>query len=371
MCAIASVLINEAHKGMIPDMTEAEARTELLLVDAPIGIDASLLDAAKRAMSPNSWRALRADLRVFFEWSKAYGRMPLPAHPGSVADFIKAQAVIGKKAATLSRYASSIARLHSLADLPDPTKSELVKLELKAQRRALGVRQVQARGLRFRGEVADPLTAVGPVGVCVEAMLDAASDDLRGYRDHALLSLAFDTGLRRSEIISVHWGHIETGATGGRLFVPKSKGDQEGAGTYAYLSKRTMDSLQRWKASARQQGHVFRRIHHVRTKEGKSVFTVGTPLTSQSVTIIYRSLLDEARAEGLLDMISEPDFAVWRRSLTAHSTRVGLTQDLFASGQDLGGIMQALRWKSAAQPARYAQALSVEFNAAAKVVSKL
>jgi hypothetical protein len=47
-----------------------------------------------------------------------------------------------------------------------------------------------------------------------------------------------------------------------------------------------------------------------------------------------------------------------------------LTQDLFAAGQDLAGIMQALRWKSPAQPARYAQALSVEVNAAAKVVGK-
>lgn len=61
----------------------------------------------------------------------------------------------------------------------------------------------------------------------------------------------------------------------------------------------------------------------------------------------------------------------WRAALTAHSTRVGLTQDLFASGQDLAGIMHALRWKSPAQPARYAQALAVEANAAARVVGKL
>lgn len=85
----------------------------------------------------------------------------------------------------------------------------------------------------------------------------------------------------------------------------------------------------------------------------------------------YRALLDKALAADLLGNIAEADFEHWRQSLTAHSTRVGLTQDLFAAGQDLAGIMQALRWKSPQQPARYSQALSVEANAAAKVVAKL
>lgn len=91
-------------------------------------------------------------------------------------------------------------------------------------------------------------------------------------------------------------------------------------------------------------------------------------MTAQSITLIYREMLDAARAAGSFDMLSEAQYDSWRRSLTAHSTRVGLTQDLFASGQDLAGIMHALRWKSPAQPARYAQALAVEANAAARVI---
>ena len=94
-------------------------------------------------------------------------------------------------------------------------------------------------------------------------------------------------------------------------------------------------------------------------------------MTAQTVTLVYRALLDAARENGLLGDIAEADCAHWRRSLSAHSVRVGLTQDLFASGQDLAGIMQALRWKSPQQPARYAQAPSAEANAAARVVGKL
>lgn len=336
-------------------------------------VSAEVLDAARRAMSANSWRALRADLKVFAEWAGANGFASVPAQPETVARFLRDQADIGKKAATLARYASSIGRAHSLADLPDPTRAQLVRLELKAQRRSLGVRQKQARGLRFRGEVADPLAAAGPIGVCVEAMMAAAADTLQGLRDRALLSLAFDAGLRRSEIVAIRWAHIEKGSAGaGRLFVPRSKSDQEGAGAYAFLSIRTMTALAAWRdVSGVAEGAVFRRLHRTRDKAGADIWTTGAGISAQSVTLVYRALLDAARTLGLLGDIAQADFEHWRQSLTAHSTRVGLTQDLFASGQDLAGIMQALRWKSPQQPARYAQALSVEANAAAKVVGKL
>ncbi|NNM78584.1 tyrosine-type recombinase/integrase [Sphingomonas sp. ID1715] len=344
-----------------------------VLAAAPAPVDSAVIDAARRAMSPNSWRALRADARVFADWCAARRLLTVPALPATVAAFLRDQAEHGKKAATLSRYASSIARLHALADQPDPTRTELVRLELKAQRRALGVRQRQARGLRFKGEVADPLAAAGPVGVCIEAMLAAAADTLQGLRDRALLSLAFDTGLRRSELVAIRCGHLERGSSGGgRLFVPRSKADQEGAGAYAYLSPRTMTALSGWRQAADiRDGAVYRRLHRTRDKTGADIWTVGAALTAQSVTLIYRAMLDAARAAGLLESIGAADFDAWRAGLTAHSTRVGLTQDLFASGQDLAGIMQALRWKSPAQPARYAQALAVEANAAARVVGKL
>ena len=217
------------------------------------------------------------------------------------------------------------------------------------------MRQRQARGLRFRDEVADPLVAAGPVGVSVEAMLAAASDDLAGIRNRALLSLAFDTGLRRSELVAARWPHVERGsAGGGRLFVPRSKADQEGAGAYAYLSARTMAAmaamaalaaLAAWRAAcgSPRDGLIFRRLHRTRDKAGAEVWSIGAALSAQSVTLVYRALLDNAHAAGLLGALDAADFDAWRRALTAHSTRIGLTQELFASGQDLAGIMHALR----------------------------
>jgi hypothetical protein len=59
------------------------------------------------------------------------------------------------------------------------------------------------------------------------------------------------------------------------------------------------------------------------------------------------------------------------RGLSAHSFRVGLTQDLFAAGEDGAGIALALRWSSPTTALRYARELAVGNNAAARVLGRL
>lgn len=56
------------------------------------------------------------------------------------------------------------------------------------------------------------------------------------------------------------------------------------------------------------------------------------------------------------------------RSLSAHSFRVGLTQDLLAAGEDGAGIALALRWSSPTIALRYTRELAVGSNAAARVL---
>lgn len=57
--------------------------------------------------------------------------------------------------------------------------------------------------------------------------------------------------------------------------------------------------------------------------------------------------------------------------LSAHSFRVGLTQDLFAAGEDGSGIALALRWSSPTTALRYARELAVGSNAAARVLGRV
>jgi hypothetical protein len=59
----------------------------------------------------------------------------------------------GAKPASLVRYKASIAKIHQLLDLKDPTQAEVVTLRLRAIRREKGIAQAQARALRFKGPV--------------------------------------------------------------------------------------------------------------------------------------------------------------------------------------------------------------------------
>lgn len=214
-------------------------------------IDEDLIETAVRAAAPNTLRALKADYKVFATWCARHGLVPLPASDRMIVEFLRDQAAAGKKVATLTRYVSSLSRLHKLFELVDPTVSQRVRLELKACRVELGVRQRQARGLRFKGEVGDPLSAAEAGGVCVAHLLEACPPTLEGLRDRALLSVAYDTGLRRAELVRVERQHVERLASGaGRLFLARSKTDREGAGSYCYVSVRSMRALRTWLTAA-------------------------------------------------------------------------------------------------------------------------
>src|SRR3546814_1211263 len=65
-----------------------------------------------------------------------------------------------------------------------------------------------------------------------------------------------------------------------------------------------------------------------------------------SIGPIFRTMIQRAFERGALGDLTADDVSRLLKGISAHSTRVGLNQDLFASGEDLAGIMAALRWKS-------------------------
>src|SRR3546814_8296668 len=91
--------------------------------------------------------------------------------------------------------------------------------------------------------------------VCSSDLLKACRRDLLGLRDAALLRVAYDSAGRRSELVAIRAEHIERDAEGaGTLFIPSSKTDQAGEGTYAYLAPATMVAIASWRVS----GHIDR-----------------------------------------------------------------------------------------------------------------
>jgi integrase len=369
-----------------------------------IVVNEPLIAAYQAASSPHSIRALKSDLEAFDFWCRRHSRISLPATPETVADYLDARAEKGSKPASLGRYKASIAKIHLLLDLKDPTPASLVKLRLQAIRRRLGTAQKQARPLRFKGPVRN-VERDEPRGLNVRALLESCAEDLPGLRDRALLSAGYDTGLRASELVAIKIEHvIEAIDPDARLLsIPRSKGDQEGEGATAYLSPRMVRALAAWlEAAAIETGPVFRRVN-VRCYKGRAAvkgrridsissreawdlrkilpkravparveYDVGEgALHPASVGPIYRAMIQRAFDAGALAGLTTDDLVRLLKGISAHSTRVGLNQDLFTSREDLAGIMDALRWKSPRMPLAYNRNLAAEQGAAGRLMAKI
>jgi len=371
---------------------------------ARVIVDEALIAAYQAASSPHSIRALKSDLEAFDAWCRGTNRVALPATPEIVADYLDARAGQGARPASLGRYKASIAKIHQLLDLKDPTQAELVKLRLRAIRRDKGTVQEQARPLRFKGPVRD-VERDRPRGLNILALLESCPDDLPGLRDRALLSTAYDTGLRASELAAVAAEHIIAAIDpeARLLKILRSKGDPEGEGATAFLSPRTVAAIGAWTTAAGiERGPLFRRVQVRRYKarpavKGRRIDSISSrekwdlrktlskpavaarvehdvgaaALHPGSIGPIFRAIIQRAFDRGDLPDLTAEDLKRLLQGISAHSTRIGLNQDLFASGEDLAGIMDALRWKSPRMPLAYNRNLAAEHGAAGRLLSKL
>jgi integrase len=345
------------------------------------------IETALEAMAPASKLAIAADLDCWLDWCAHEHRRALPADPEDLVRYLRILEADGKKPATLSRRIASLATVHRMLELGSetpPTAAPMVRNALRAQRRRKGAAQRQAAPLRFGGELG------GAGGFTISALLAACSSDMQGVRDAALLSLGYDAGLRVSELTAVEVKDLRPQSDGtGLLHLPRSKTDQEGLGAWAWLSADTMRRIAVWRSEGEiNEGVLFRRVgidrRRQRAKEiadarwGETdedgagllvTYTVGNaPLTRQGVTGIYRRVALAAARAGLVDLpAGELDTAI--AALSTHSLRVGLTQDLFAAGEDGAGIALTLRWSSPSTALRYGRQLQVQSGVAARVLS--
>lgn len=238
-------------------------------------------------------------------------------------------------------------------------------------------------------------------GFTLAALMEACGTDLPGLRDAALLSLGYDAGLRVSEILEARVEALEVQDDGsGLLDIDRSKTDQEGQGASVWVSPETVRRIALWReAAAIRTGPLYRRVGVIRTKghpgrralaiadlaynagvdrermaaiparQASVTYVVGdTALTVAAVRSIIRKRALAAADMGLVDLMGE-DLEIALGGLSTHSLRVGLTQDLFASGEDAGPIAQALRWSSVGTALRYGRRLAPASNAAARLLA--
>ncbi|TDH58005.1 site-specific integrase [Dankookia rubra] len=291
---------------------------------------------AQGALAPETERALRKTSAAFTGWTTAQGLVALPATAETVATYVDALAAQERKPASVRQAVWAIATLHRAAGLPDLSKAEPVRLALKRMARSLGTRQRQAAPLGDH-EVA--------------RILATAGTDLAAIRDVALVLTMRDLLARRSEVVALDLEDLSRADGGaGTALIRRSKTDQAGLGEVRWLSPETCLHLRRWiKAAGIEDGPVFRPVN----KAGM----VGTAaLQGGEVSRILKRLAARAGLDPA--------------TISGHSARVGMAQDLVAGGADLAAVMQAGRWKSPTMPARYAERLLAKRGAVAGYYDK-
>ena len=302
---------------------------------APAPPPAACLGAALGGFSDNTRRAIRSDFGIFDTWCRARQLPALPAAAVSVATFVDDMAA-SRAPATVRRYVASIAAAHgAMGRDRSATNSPAVRLALQRMHRAKGRRQAQALGLTW------PLR---------QRLLAAAGDRLIDLRNRALLAVAYDTMLRRSELAALKASDLVEEANGAAtLLVRRGKTDPDGSGAVVYAARDTMRIVRAWVSRGRiADGFLFRSLS--RTDK------LGESLDPSQIPRIFKAM---ARAAGLPEDVAA--------GLSGHSARVGATQDMIASGVELAAILHAGRWKTTAMVNRYGERLMARRSGAAQL----
>ena len=200
---------------------------------------------AAGAFSRNTERAVRSDLAIFARWCAERGLRGLPAEPGTVAAFVDAMAE-QRAPATVRRYVASIVAAHRALGLEKRLKSPPVRLALKRMHRKKGRRQTQATGLTW------PLR---------QRLMAATGDRLIDDRNRALLAVAYDTMLRRAELVSLQVHDLlEEIDGGGSVLVRRSKTDREGRGEIVWVGRDSLRLVRAWLDRGGIEGGVLFRF---------------------------------------------------------------------------------------------------------------
>ena len=286
----AMVLLDtvESLEPYLPDLT-ADDRER---VDRYVG----------RASADATLRAYKSDWRLFCAWCRESGYRPLPATPSTVAAFLtllaetgfvpleprrtktgkvlprKAPSPLGK--ATIGRRLAAIVFAHRAADLEPPTSQpDAARLE-KAMR---AIRREKRDDLPDKKRSADG-------DVMRDMLRSITGDDLRAYRDRALLAIGMAGAFRRSELVEVTVARVAEDARGLLIRIPSSKTDQEGDGqTVAILDGRRLEPVHHYNAWIEKagicSGPVFRKLTPQGRLTEKSMSAQGVALVVKAAAV--------------------------------------------------------------------------------------
>ena len=174
---------------------------------------------ATRARGDGTRRAYRTAWRQYEIWCRSLDREPLAADPDTIAMHVVRLADAGLAVSSIRVALAAIRTAHLLAGRAIDLRHPRLAMVVEGITRSTGVRP------RRKATPAVP----GVLRLMLGALPSPASP--LGARSRAMLLLGFGAALRRSELVGLSLGDVETVAGRGLLItVARSKTDQHGAG---------------------------------------------------------------------------------------------------------------------------------------------
>ena len=311
------VLTDEQEQSVAVEVPESSGRHRGLT-----GADVTNLNSVfEHEVAETTKLNYRVQWRRFTNWALGRGVTALPADPVQVATYLAERLERdGHRPATLRAACSAISFVHRNAELDDPCAEPEVRRTLKSATRKAGSFQKQADALTAEAFTVIETTAYTPRRGRGGRLETPESARRRGCLDMAMMSLMRDGMLRLSETSALTWADIRAEPDGtGRLLIRRSKTDQKGEGSVAFVSVPTMVLLDLIREGA---------------ADTDSVFALRPNQISKRIKLA-------AEAAGL------------GRGFSGHSPRVGMARDLVRAGIELPSLMTAGRWRSPNMPALY------------------
>lgn len=291
------------------------------------------------ATSSNTRKAYQGDIRHFENWGGQ-----LPANTETILAYLQAFAK-HLNPRTLARRLTALKNWHIYQSFPDPTQHPAVSKTLVGIMRTHGKNKEKARPL-----LPEQLLSI------VQKLTEKKT--LRAYRDNALLQIGFFGAFRSSELVAIHYEHIQWQDCGIDILIPHSKTDQTNEGRYCSIPKGNaqlcaMHALKQWlEKSAITTGPVFRRAPRKNSISD-------TALTPIFISHILRKCAREAGIEQ-------------SEKFSSHSLRRGLATSASRDGASIPAIMRQGRWKNVNTVIEYIEATQrFEENATDYILKKI
>jgi site-specific recombinase XerD len=290
---------------------------------------------ATRARGEGTRRAYRSAWHQYEAWCRDLGREPLAADPDTIAMYVVRCADRGFAVSSIRVHLAAIRTAHLLVGL---------SLDLRHPRLAMVIEGVtRARGVRARRQAAPAVPGV------LRLMLAGrpSADSPLGARDRAMLLLGFGAALRRSELVALSLGDVETvPGRGLLLLIRRSKTDQHGSGQRVAVHANPHEAgfcptaaLARWMEhrhavpdvdwTAGDASRAERPLFCAVTKAGR---VTGEKLSDKAVARLVK--------QAALDAGLDPE------RYSGHSLRAGLATAAGDAGAGLAELMRQTRHRS-------------------------